>query len=58
VRLRQLIGDGSKLADNYLRAARISDEKAWLWRELAAKFERAVLSGDTESRSRGRQMRA
>jgi hypothetical protein len=40
--------NGSKLADNYLRAARIPDEMAWLWRELAAKFERAVLSGDAE----------
>jgi hypothetical protein len=76
VRLRQLIGDGSKLADNFLDwlsahaaeliAARDKRYKAktgksyepkepddiievaWLWRELAAQFQRAVLNGDDD----------
>jgi hypothetical protein len=59
VRLRQLIGDGSKLADNHLSARKAKNEKTAtkkryvllseadsLWRDLSAQFERAVLNGD------------
>lgn len=48
MRLRELIGDGSKLAGNHLRAAVLPDEKAWLWQGLSAEFEHAVLDGDAE----------
>lgn len=53
VGLRTLIGDGSRLSDNHLsaRAAKLfqqPDEIVWLWRKLAARFERAVLDGDAK----------
>jgi hypothetical protein len=61
IRLRQLIGDGSELPDNFLSARkaqweRIAAEKRYvllkeidvLWRDLAAQFERAVLDGDAD----------
>jgi hypothetical protein len=59
VGLRQLIGDGSKVPDNFLSADYLTtppalqkQEKAYrdkvesLWRPLKAQFERAVLNGD------------
>jgi hypothetical protein len=61
VGLRQLIGDGSKLPDNFLSADYLTtppalqkQEKAHrdkvdsLWRPLRAQFERAVLNGDAD----------
>jgi hypothetical protein len=53
VRLRELIGDGSRLADNHLSSRRAErnaarEEIDVLWGEWSAECERAMLDGDAD----------